>query len=312
MPWFMPAESNAGTSGAEGRGMGRMGAGLARGLAFGALAVLLGCGGGGTHMASRGSYATVRVQAAQSASGLSAASAVRPVAFAPVARPSFGDADPVAWPGQTPASHAIHGIDVSRWQGDIDWPRARAGGVSFAFIKATEGGDRTDPGFEKHWRGAAAAGVPRGAYHFYYFCTSPEIQANWFIANVPRERGALPPVLDMEWNAHSPSCRHRPEPATVRALAKAFLDILHGHYGQRPIIYITPDFWEENQMWLLGEEVWLRAVTRHPSEAYPGAAWSFWQYSGTGLVPGVNGPVDLNAFAGSPSAWASWLAARTL
>ncbi|TNC52535.1 glycoside hydrolase [Rubellimicrobium rubrum] len=265
-------------------------------------------------MASRGSYATVlRGPQIHSATSQSAALAPRMSAPARVAAPIFGDAKPVSWPGRTPTTHSVHGIDVSRWQGTIDWPTARANGVSFAFIKATEGGDRSDPGFEGHWRGAAAAGVPRGAYHFYYFCTSPEIQANWFIANVPRERGALPPVLDMEWNAQSPSCRHRPEPATVRAQAKTFLDILHSHYGQRPIIYITPDFWTENQMWLLqGEEVWLRAVTRHPEEAYPGAAWSFWQYSGTGLVPGINGPVDLNAFAGSPEAWAAWVAARSL
>ncbi|WP_210528995.1 glycoside hydrolase family 25 protein [Rubellimicrobium arenae] len=227
--------------------------------------------------------------------------------------PSFGDAHPVAWTGQGPGAYPVHGIDLSRWQGAVDWRTARANGVSFAFIKATEGGDRVDPGFAGHWTGAAAAGVPRGAYHFYYWCSPASTQAAWFIANVPRERGALPPVLDLEWNSASPTCRTRPAPEVVRAEVQTWLNMVGRHFDQTPIIYTTPDFWEHNELWKLrGMEKWLRAVTRHPSEAYPGTDWSFWQYSGTGLVPGVQGPVDVNAFAGSREAWARWVADRAL
>ena len=82
----------------------------------------------------------------------------------------FSDADPHDWDGRAPATYAVHGIDASRWQGEIDWPTAIANGVSFAFFKATEGGDVIDPGFETYWKGAGQAGLPRGAYHFYYFC----------------------------------------------------------------------------------------------------------------------------------------------
>ena len=67
----------------------------------------------------------------------------------------------------------IHGIDVSRWQGGIDWTSVRAAGTQFAFLKATEGGDRVDPRFLENWDGAARAGVPRGAYHFMYWCRPP-------------------------------------------------------------------------------------------------------------------------------------------
>ena len=227
--------------------------------------------------------------------------------------PQFDDADPVVWPGRTPATYPVHGVDVSRWQADIDWRTAQAHGVSFAFIKATEGGDHADPGFVDHWRAADAAGVPRGAYHFFYFCTSAEEQARWFIANVPRETGALPPVLDIEWNGESRNCPRRPDPVTVRTEVMTFLQIVGRHYHQQPILYTTVDFWHDNEMWLIqGAQPWLRAVTRHPFEAYPGAEWAFWQYSGSGLVPGVAGEVDLNAFAGSREAWQSWLANHAL
>ena len=231
----------------------------------------------------------------------------------PVSAPAFDDADPVDWPGATPAAYPVHGIDVSRWQPEIDWHTARAHGVSFAFIKATEGDDHADPDFPAHWWGAAAAGVPHGAYHFFHFCTSAEAQARWFIAHVPRERGALPPVLDVEWNAASRVCPQRPAPEQVRSEVFTFLSLVARHYGQQPIIYTTVDFWHENELWRVGAaQPWLRAVARHPSDAYPDVTWSFWQYSGTGLVPGIAGEVDLNAFAGPREAWTVWLATHTL
>ncbi|WP_226782996.1 glycoside hydrolase family 25 protein [Oceaniglobus trochenteri] len=232
--------------------------------------------------------------------------------FPAAIRPQFQDADPHPWDGPSPNSHAVHGIDASRWQGNIDWPRARQGGVNFAWLKATEGGDVIDPKFRDYWEGARQAGVVPGAYHFFYFCTPAAVQARWFIANVPRQAGSLPPVLDLEWNHRSPTCRLRPDPAVVRREARIFIDIVTRHYGQRPVIYTTPDFWDRNDIAALGEEVWLRSVAGHPSKVYPGARWSFWQYTSTGLAQGIEGEVDLNAFAGSARAWQGWLAARAV
>ena len=225
----------------------------------------------------------------------------------------FSDSDPYDWRGVTPANHAVHGIDVSRWQGDIDWHRVSRSGVAFAFLKATEGGDHTDPSFDENWRAAARAGVPRGAYHFYYLCRPAAEQAAWFIAHVPRERGALPPVLDIEWNHASRTCRARPDPETVRAEIVTFQRIVGAHYGQRPILYTTVDFFEDNSLHRLGrEEFWLRSVAGHPRHTFPGQNWAFWQYTGTGAVPGISGDADLNAFAGSEADWARWLAYRRL
>jgi lysozyme len=229
------------------------------------------------------------------------------MAFTGASAPRFGDLDPTDWGGLGPRAYPVHGIDVARYQGDIDWRQVRASGVSFAFIKATEGGDVLDPKFKDNWRGARRAGVPRSAYHFFYFCRPAEEQARWFIQNVPRDRTALPHVLDLEWNPFSPSCTHRPPGHEVRAEADTFLDMLERYYGRRPIVYTTPDFYRHTGIGQLRDtEFWLRAVADHPRIVYPGADWTFWQYTGTGVVPGVDGPVDINVFEGSPAVWQAW------
>lgn len=226
---------------------------------------------------------------------------------------NFTDADPTDWPGRSPDRYPVHGIDLSRFQTSVDWSTARENGVNFAFVKATEGGDLVDPMFEAHWRGAGAAGVRRGAYHFFYHCRPAAEQARWFIKHVPKVAGALPPVLDLEWTPTSPTCTLRRDGATIRDEARIFIGILERHYGQRPLIYTTVDFYEDTELWLIpGVEFWLRSVADHPHEVYDGKTWHFWQYTSTGLIPGIAGRVDINVFAGSKAAWADWLGARAL
>ncbi len=226
----------------------------------------------------------------------------------------FSDSDPVDFNGRNPQSYPVHGIDVARFQNNINWNTARQNGVNFAFIKATEGGDLKDINFDTHWQGAGQAAVKRGAYHFYYFCTSPEDQARWFIRNVPRTPGMLPPVLDMEWNPFSPTCAHiRPPASEVRDQMRRWLNVVERHYGQRPIIYTTPKFYRENDLdGFNGYDFWLRTTAKAPAEAYPGQTWRFWQYSATGIVPGIGGDVDINAFSGSRAEWQNWVATHAL
>ncbi|OIQ30218.1 MAG: glycoside hydrolase [Alphaproteobacteria bacterium MedPE-SWcel] len=225
--------------------------------------------------------------------------------------PRFGDNDPHGWEGTPPWVYPVHGIDVARYQGRIDWPKVRASGVSFAWIKATEGGDFLDPEFRSNWRAARRAGLRRGAYHFYYFCRTPEDQARWYIRNVPRDAGSLPPVLDIEWNHASPTCKRRPSGAQARREAERFLRLIKAHYGRRPVLYTTVDFYRDTGIGQLkGVDFWLRSVAGHPEQVYPGAQWRFWQYTGTGSVPGVEGDVDLNVFAGTADSWLQWLGYR--
>jgi lysozyme len=226
--------------------------------------------------------------------------------------PHFADSDPHQWESGAPWNYAIHGTDVSKYQRSIDWPSARANGISFAFIKATEGGDRVDDYFAEHWRRTGAAGIPRAAYHFYYFCRPAAEQARWFIENVPNDRAAMPPVLDMEWNPASPTCKLRPPPETVRSEMSIFLGMIERHYGKKPIIYTSVDFFDDNNLSTFrGYPYWLRSVAGHPSEKYGNHPFTFWQYTGTGVVPGMTGDADINVFNGSEAAWRKWLRQNT-
>ena len=235
------------------------------------------------------------------------------VMLAPAASPSrYGDRDPQDFGDSHPARHPIHGVDVSKWQGDIDWQKLRQAEIAFAYIKSTEGGDRHDDRFDDNWRDAKRAGIPRGAYHFYYFCRPAREQAAWFIANTPKDPDALPPVLDIEWNHHSPTCQTRPAPHTVRREMAVFLDIVQAHYGKKPMIYTTVDFHRQNLQGHFGNYAfWVRSVADHPDNLYHQRRWSFWQYTGTGRVPGIDGDADINVFAGDVEEWHAWLAGTT-
>ncbi|MEO1362899.1 MAG: GH25 family lysozyme [Pseudomonadota bacterium] len=243
---------------------------------------------------------------------LLAACAAPPPPF-PIGPMVIGDSAPVQFAGTQPTQLPVRGMDAARFQQYVDWPRAKAVGIEFVFLKATEGGDLLDPKFRDHWRGADRAGIARGAYHFYYFCTAPEVQAQWFIRNVPRTRGSLPPVLDMEWNPFSPTCQRRPDAATIRAEMQRWLDIVTAHYGQRPLIYTTPGFYKDAQLNRLnGYEFWLRTTAKTPRQAYPGQPWRFWQYTATGTLPGTPGDIDINAFNGTATQWENWKAERQI
>jgi len=226
--------------------------------------------------------------------------------------PRFEDRKPHPWDGHEPWLYPVHGTDVSKYQADIDWHTLRRNGIAFAFIKATEGGDRIDDYFHRNWKAAREAGIARSAYHFFYFCRPAIEQARWFISHVPRDPSALPPVLDMEWNHLSPSCKLRPPAATVRAEMQVFLNALERHYGKRPIIYTTIDFFDKNGLSHFKDyQFWLRSVAAHPDELYGKHPWTFWQYTGTGILPGIKGDADINVFNGTASAWQIWLKAHT-
>lgn len=226
--------------------------------------------------------------------------------------PRFADNDPHDWADRAPWTYAVHGTDVAKYQNRVDWPKAKASGIAFAFIKATEGGDRVDERFLENWNATRLHGIPRSAYHFYYFCRPAIEQAQWFIRNVPREASSLPHVLDMEWNPQSPTCKLRPDAATVRSEMRIFLEALTRHYGKKPIIYTSIDFWEDNGLdRFRGYDWWLRSVSAHPHERYGRRNFRFWQYTGTGVVPGIEGDADINVFNGSRAEWKAWLRSNT-
>jgi lysozyme len=207
-----------------------------------------------------------------------------------------------------PSDFPVHGIDVSNYQGDIAWSEVKASGIDFVFIKATEGGDHLDARFSRNWADARATGLPRGAYHFYFWCRPAEEQAAWFLQNVPNDPDALPPVLDVEWNGHSRLCPQRLPRAEALAHMRTFLTLVEQSYGRRPIIYTSIDFYHDVIKGDLHDyPLWVRSVRAFPAARYGERNWMFWQYTDQGRAAGIKGPVDRNAFAGSKEHWRAFV-----
>jgi lysozyme len=222
--------------------------------------------------------------------------------------PQKSDAKPHAGVARA-HTHPIHGIDVSKWQGHIDWAAVRNAGTQFAFIKATEGGDHVDEKFLENWSGAKRAGIPRGAYHFVFWCRPAHEQADWFKRNVPRDPDALPPVLDLEWNGHSRLCPKKVPREQALAMTRHLLDEMEAHTGKRPIIYTDITFHAEVLEGAFTDyPMWVRSVAAEPHERYADRRWTFWQYTTTGRVPGIVGDVDRNVFYGTESHWRTMVA----
>ena len=195
-----------------------------------------------------------------------------------------------------PAGFQIHGIDVSHYQGDIDWrmlTKTRQGRfpVNFIFMKATEGGDFADKKFVANFDSARAYGFIRGAYHFYNPKTDAVKQADFFINTVKLEPGDLPPVLDIEKNSR--------DVKKLQDDLKIWLRRVENHYGVKPIIYASYKFKTKylNDSVFNSYPYWI-AHYYVDSVRYEGE-WKFWQHTDVGTLPGIDEKVDLNIFNGS-------------
>jgi lysozyme len=190
----------------------------------------------------------------------------------------------------------VRGVDVSSYEGVIQWDRAKAAGISFAYMKATEGETFVDDAFAANWAGASAAGLPKGAYHFYDFCDTGAGQAANFIKTVPREAGALPMVIDLE---QSDDCAKMPPKAAFRKDLAAFVARVEAAYGMRPVLYVNLGIYNEYLSDAAGRyRLWI-ADPSHASPSLPaGASWTFWQYSWHGRVDGIAPETDLDVFNG--------------
>jgi lysozyme len=222
------------------------------------------------------------------------------------------ESDLHAYPATRSAEFSVHGIDVSKYQGDIDWRQVKEAGVAFAFIKATEGGDALDSKFHRNWAAAKEAGIPRGAYHFVYWCRPPHEEIGFFKSVVPVEPDALPPVLDVEATPTSKTCKRTLHREEVLADMRKMLEDMERHYGKKPIIYSTVDFYQAilHSNALAEYPLWVRSTKYHPKVRYGSRKWTFWQYRSDGHVPGISGAVDQNAFNGGYEEWRDWLAAN--
>lgn len=196
-----------------------------------------------------------------------------------------------------PFKYSVHGLDVSRHQGVIEWDSLKANidlesPLNFVFIKATEGGDFSDVNFISNFKSAKRVNLIRGAYHFFTPKTSAKKQAEFFIENVQLEKGDLPPVLDVEIIG-----KHSSE--TICDSVLVWLDIVEKHYKVKPILYTSFKF---RTKYLNSEKLdqypfWI-AHYYVDRVRYTGK-WDFWQHSDRGVVKGIDRLVDLNVFNGT-------------
>ena len=206
-------------------------------------------------------------------------------------RALYGDAE-------YPDGYEIHGIDISHYQGDIDWNKlkmAKIGNspVKVILIKSTEGSNQLDENFNDNFYQAREYGFIRGAYHFWSNKSTPRQQAYYFLKQVHLEDGDLPPVLDVE---HKPKDKSNEE---FQRDVLTWLHIVEDKYHVKPILYTyykfkeaylnTPVF-DDYPYWIAHYYV--------EKVAYKGP-WKFWQHTDVGKLPGIKGYVDFNIYNGS-------------
>ena len=217
------------------------------------------------------------------------------------ARGLFREAKPTA-PDPVPTEWS-EGIDVSHWQGTINWARVAGAGKRFAYLKATEASRYVDPTYRTNRSQAKANGLRVGAYHY----ARPEPrsgdavrEANHFIDTARPTSGELVPVLDLE-ETGGMGVRD------LTAWTRAFLQRVYERTGVRAAIYVSPRFWANrmgNSTWFAANGyriLWVAHWTSARSPALPasnwgGNGWTFWQYTSAGKVSGISGPVDLNRY----------------
>ena len=195
-----------------------------------------------------------------------------------------------------PSGNYVHGIDLSHYQGDIQWSQlanARKGPfpIQFMFIKATEGGDLEDNMFASNFDSAKVYGFIRGAYHFFNSKTDPLKQANFFIENVKLEEDDLPPVLDIEQKVD--------DEEMLRRNVKIWLNRIENYYHKKPIIYASYRYKTRylNDSTLNSYPYWI-AHYYVDSVQYQGQ-WKIWQHTDVGTLPGIKENVDLDVFNGT-------------
>jgi lysozyme len=197
-------------------------------------------------------------------------------------------------PADCGAADRLLGIDVSSYQGEIDWRLVRRAGVVFAFARVSDGLDVIDERFAANFAAMRRAGVRRGAYQLFRAAADPEGQADLLIESVRRlGRVDLPLVADVETDDGM-----RPE--EVRAGLARWLRRIERRTRRRPIIYTSPAMSEilggqfgAYHLWVAHYEV------DCPTVPTGWSGWRFWQRSSSGRIAGVAGDVDLDAFAGT-------------
>lgn len=206
-------------------------------------------------------------------------------------RALYGDAE-------YPEGFEIHGIDISHYQGKIDWEQLKNAmikgcPVRFVIIKSTEGSSRLDENFRENFNQARDFGFIRGVYHFWSNKSTAREQAYYFLDQVHLTDGDLPPVLDIE---------HKPADKSVEDFQRDVLTWLHiveDKYHVKPIIYTYYKFKEQYLSAPVFEDYPYWIAHYYVDKVQYKGKWKFWQHTDVGKLPGIKGYVDFNIYNGS-------------
>ncbi len=224
------------------------------------------------------------------------------VALAPACAASSdlaNEADESGEAALCPSPGSVRGVDVSYFQHAVNWHAVKASGVDFAYARAADGDDFSDPTFKENWKSIKAAGLLRGAYQYFEPSQSPDAQADLMVARINDaggfKDGDLPPVLDIETTDGVSG-------GTIASRAVAWAERVEKKLHTRAVFYIAPGFFsgigspQALTKFDLWEADWGVSCPGVPS-AFHG--FKFWQYSDVGSVPGISGHVDLDRFDGT-------------
>lgn len=206
-------------------------------------------------------------------------------------RALYGDAE-------YPEGFEIHGIDISHYQGKIDWEQLKNAmikgcPVRFVIIKSTEGSSRLDENFRENFNQSRDFGFIRGVYHFWSNKSTAREQAYYFLDQVHLTDGDLPPVLDIE---------HKPADKSVEDFQRDVLTWLHiveDKYHVKPIIYTYYKFKEQYLSAPVFEDYPYWIAHYYVDKVQYKGKWKFWQHTDVGKLPGIKGYVDFNIYNGS-------------
>ena len=209
-------------------------------------------------------------------------------------RPAVADRSGSAFAART----YVEGVDVSHYQGTIDWSQVASSGRQFAFAKATEGQTYNDPTFTTNRSGAKGAGLHFGAYHFARPDTSAndaKLEADHFAGVAGYHSGEIAPTLDLEDSGGLSVDQ-------LRVWVDTFLQELKVKTGVKGTIYTSPNFWKTYMgdttyfanhgyklLWIANWDVSQPSV---PGNNWGGYGWTFWQWTDNETVPGISVPVD--------------------
>ena len=192
----------------------------------------------------------------------------------------------------TGEENVLFGIDVSHYQGEINWPQVDQQNLHFVFIKASQGRHTIDTQYHRNWKESKNTSLLRGVYHYLDPALDALDQAAHFIALTGGDFGDFPPIVDIE-------AFEKQTAKEVAQVLTVFLSAIEKQFSCKPIIYTSPNFWSQLKQHDFGHyKLWLADYAKQANTPKGWNTWTFWQFENDATILGINVAVDKNQFKG--------------